>query len=47
MLKSQSLVVAVWDQDTTSRDDYMAGVSHLNNFILMTKNISVPCPASS
>jgi len=25
VLKSQSLVVAVWDQDTTSRDDYMAG----------------------
>ena len=22
----KSLVVAVWDQDSTSRDDYMAGV---------------------
>ena len=26
MLKSQCLVVAIWDQDSHSRDDYMAGV---------------------
>merc|ERR1712241_1245906 len=25
LLKSQSLVVAIWDQDSHSRDDYMAG----------------------
>ena len=34
VMKSQSLVVAIWDQDTTSRDDYMAGVTSSN------KNIS-------
>merc|ERR1711936_119032 len=26
VMKSQTLVVAIWDQDTTSRDDYMAGL---------------------
>ena len=25
--RNLSLVVAIWDQDTDSRDDYMAGVS--------------------
>ena len=39
-MERRNLVVAIWDKDSKSRDDFMAGVRHLvNNFDVVAKCI--------
>ena len=40
-VERRNLVVAIWDKDSKSRDDFMAGGRHLVNIILfLYKNVS-------
>ena len=44
-ITSKSLVVAIWDEDSNSKDNYMAGVTQTKTDDTFVHNISalVPC----